>query len=84
MAKRTLRKSRHTTTSNALSFKQRVQLGSTYAALVRGDINYNDVPQWMREVNTPLKQIKELAALSPISVVEEPVEHKHGENCTHE
>ena len=83
MAKRSLRKSRHNNSGTNLSFKQRVQLGSTYAALVRGEINYNDVPQWMREVNTPLKQIKELTgAVDLTPIVETP--HEHGEHCNHE
>ena len=79
MSKRSLRKKRHTTTRNTnLTFKQRVAVGSTHAKLIRGEINYNDVPQWMRSApaEIPATNQEELEEfLTP--------DHEHGEGCTH-
>lgn len=69
----------------------------THAKLIRGEINYNDVPQWMRDVAKTDEQNQELVAavqaeiddaalaVAPETVVQSvtPAQHVHGENCTH-
>lgn len=61
MSNRSLRKSRHRSDKGlTLTFAQRTALGSAHAALVRGDINYNDLPQWMRDVSKTAEQEAEL------------------------
>lgn len=86
MSNRSLRKIRHRSDKGlTLNFKQRVALGSAHAALVRGDINYNDLPQWMRDVSKTAEQEAEL-----VEVVQEKIDeaieahnHEHGEHCNH-
>lgn len=63
MAKRSVRKTRHRSDSTMnLSFKHKVQIGIVHAKLVRKEINYNQVPQWMRELNKSAEQEAELNA----------------------
>lgn len=87
MSNRTARKFRHRTDkSPALTFKQHVQLGVTHARLVRGEITYNDVPQWMRDIAKSTKQEAELTEVVQEKIDEaiEAHNHEHGEHCNHE
>lgn len=86
MSNRTNRKFRHRSDKGpALTFKQHVQLGVAHARLVRGEINYNDIPQWMRDISKSAKQEAELteAVQETIDETIEASEHVHGEGCTH-
>ena len=71
MAKRSIRSTRHRSDAKqTLKFKQLVALGSVHAQLVRGEINYNDVPQWMRDISKTAQQEAELN-----SVVQTEIDH---------
>lgn len=63
MSKRSVRKFRHRSdvTPN-LTFKQSVQIGMVHAMLLRKEITYNDVPQWMKDLGQTAKQEAELNA----------------------
>lgn len=96
MSNRSTRKARNK--GKNLTFKQCVHLGMTHKKLVLGEINYNDVPQWMRDVAGTDKRNAELnatvqlevdeaaIAVAPEAVVQSvvPAQHVHGENCNHE
>lgn len=83
MANRKTRKDRFQG-KNVLTFKQKVQMGVARGQLIRQEINYNQVPQWMRDVwglpsdEQLVSQIEETA----LGETDEHV-HVHGENCTH-
>lgn len=79
MANRKTRKARHYA-QNALTFKQKVHIGMARGQLVRGEMNYNEVPQWIRDV-WGLPTDEQLVEQVESTVVEE---HVHGEHCVHE
>ncbi len=74
MSKRAHRKIRHRENSpTILTFKQRVHMGAVKGKLLRKEMTYDDVPQWMQDL-----------ANQAIPTMEETHEHIHNENCTHE
>lgn len=98
MSKRSVRMSRHRPDAlKMFSFKQKSQLGSAHAQLIRGEINYNDIPQWVRDASRELavqdgkfSPFDTAAVLNDLTPEDEKMidalatEHVHGENCNHE